>query len=74
MIWLVIAWRMSVWVGMTDSKVIVGWQRVTRWCQLFAEERRKRGETRGSEIVGWWRNLRPRMSLEPGDTSKSQIS
>ena len=41
MIWLVIGWRMSVWVGMTDSWVIVAWQRLTRWCQLFAEERRK---------------------------------
>ena len=30
-----------VWFGMTDSKVIVGWQRLTRWCQLFAEEGRK---------------------------------
>ena len=41
MIWLIMAWRMSFWFGMTDSKVIVGWQRLTRWCQLFAEERRK---------------------------------
>src|SRR5271157_997197 len=24
MIWLVMAWRMSFWFGMTDSKVIVG--------------------------------------------------
>ena len=28
MIWLVMAWRMSFWFGMTDSKVIVGWQRL----------------------------------------------
>src|SRR5271157_2088736 len=35
MIWLVMAWRMSFWFGMADSWVIVGWQRLTRWCQLF---------------------------------------
>jgi hypothetical protein len=68
MIWLVMAWRMSFWFGMADSKVIVGYQRLNRWCQSVAKEPRKRDETRGSEIVRWWRNLRPRMNLEPGDT------
>ena len=24
-IWLVMAWRMSVWLGMTDSRIIAGW-------------------------------------------------
>ena len=42
MIWLVIPWRMSVWLGMTDSQWgVVGNSRPIRRCQFVAEERRK---------------------------------
>src|SRR5271157_6302236 len=48
MIWLVMAWRMSFWFAMTDSRMVVGYQRLNRWCQSVAKDREN--EMRPGEV------------------------